>query len=127
MLQGLERGPAVLPERDELPVEHDLGDLLAPHRSSHAGVRRGQVLVVPRADLDFLAVLDQQRAITVPLQLVEPLAPLRQLLDGERGHGCDERRSCSWFPGQWLFARGRRDRILSICRACRLIVSCSSS
>jgi len=59
MLQGLERRPAVLAERDELSVEHDLLDLLAPPRGSNAWVHRGQVLIVPGADLDVLAVLDQ--------------------------------------------------------------------
>jgi|HubBroStandDraft_4_1064222.scaffolds.fasta_scaffold14367_5 hypothetical protein len=50
-----------------------------------------------------------------------------QLFDGQRGHGRDEFPGLSQLPGQWLFVRGRRARILSICRPCRLIVSCSSS
>jgi len=50
-----------------------------------------QTLVVPRADLHTIAVFDDQRAICVELQLVEPVIALRQCLDPD----------CS---GRWLSA-----------------------
>jgi len=59
VLQALERRPPVLAQRDNLSIEHDLVDPLAPPRGRNAGIHCGQVLVVAGADLNILAVLDQ--------------------------------------------------------------------
>src|SRR5437870_8265933 len=44
-----------------------------------------------RSDLDEVAVLDQQRAVAVELDLVEPVVPVGKLWHETRGHGWEER------------------------------------
>jgi DNA repair protein RadC len=90
MLRSLERRPAVFAESHDLPVEHDLPHLLPPRRSHKAGVHRGQVLVVPGADLNMISVLDQEGAVAVPFEFIQPLVAFGQLLDAERRHRREE-------------------------------------
>jgi hypothetical protein len=76
MLERLERGTTGCVDGDKLAVHDDR------HRVQPAGGRGngrvvvGQVPVVAGADLDVVAVLDQQRAIAVELDLIQPRVAL---------------------------------------------------
>lgn len=88
VLQGLERRSPVFAQSDDLPVEHDLLDLLVTPRDRDAGIHLDQVFVVARAELDNAPVLSQVHTWTPPVakRLSDLLIALRTT------HACRQRR-----------------------------------
>lgn len=59
-------------------------------RGGNAGVHSGQILVVPRANLDGGAVLDELHPVAIPLELIQPVLSFGQPLHETRRHRRDE-------------------------------------
>ena len=86
VLQRLEGRPAVRVDRDDFAVDRRLPGVELSRRRRDARIGRREVLVVARANLDAVAVLDDERPVPVELDLVEPLVAVGQLVDDARGH-----------------------------------------
>jgi hypothetical protein len=93
VLKCLERRAAGGIERDDLPVEQRPLGVQGQPGGADGRVGPGEILVVPRAECNPLAVLQQQGAVPVELDLVGPLEPFGQRRDGLGGHGRDKRGS----------------------------------
>ena len=73
LLHQAERGPALLVERDNLAVENRGARFDVVADGTQLGIGRGQIVLVARDQAQRAAVEEGDRAIAVPLDLVEPL------------------------------------------------------
>jgi hypothetical protein len=67
VLECLERGSALVIDRDDLTVDDDLRSLQAPSGCSDRRIHGHQILIVPGADVDRGAIFNDQRAIAILL------------------------------------------------------------
>ena len=69
---GPERGPTVAVQRNDFAIDNDLVSIQPQRSTPKSRIHRGKVLVLPGADLKFMAILEQQSAIAIQFQLVHP-------------------------------------------------------
>ena len=77
-------------QRDDFAIN----DRVIGHRRQgfdDAGIARGEIVVVSRAEMDFPSALYGKGAIAVELKLIDDIRPFRQLLSAQKKHGFDER------------------------------------
>jgi len=91
MLERLERWTALHVQRHDFAVHDRLIGIQLHPCSRQSWIHPGEILVLPRTDLNAIVVLDDEGAVAVELQLVEPVVALGEALDDLRGHRRDER------------------------------------
>ena len=90
MLESLKGGATLLVHGDDLTVECGGLDSQTPHGLGDGWVLGRQRLQVTREERDTRPVLDRQRAVPIPLDLVRPVGTVRQHRRGGRHHGPDD-------------------------------------
>jgi hypothetical protein len=90
VLQGLEGGTTGGVQCHNLTIQNDPLRLQPKSRSCNSRVHARQIFIVPGADLDLLPVLDQECAVAIELEFIQPFTAFRQLRDGVGRHGRDE-------------------------------------
>jgi len=91
MLKCLKRWLPSGVERDDLAVENRRLCSELPSRRFNGWIRGGEIVLLAREEPDAISVLQQQRTVSVPLHLVGPVIPFRQLVGQLRHHWWDER------------------------------------
>jgi hypothetical protein len=99
MLKRLKGWPTLFIDGYDLTIDDRLFGLQTSGGRRKSRVRRKQILVVTRTKLDRSAVLDDQRAIAIQLQLVRPVGPFRKSFDCQGCHRCDEAWIVTFLPG----------------------------
>lgn len=85
VLQGLERGSALLVHGNDFAVDDCLPRTQPPSCGREGRIHEREIFVVPRANLYAVAAFQEERAIAIELDLVEPLIALRQFRDCDGG------------------------------------------
>jgi hypothetical protein len=92
MLERLKRRTSVRVHRDDLTVHDSLGRCKSLSQGGYERIIFRQILIIPRADLNPWAILQQQCSISVVLDLVRPFITRRQRLHETRRHWLDKPR-----------------------------------